>query len=213
MRCLLAARSFSDILRLVSALPSLKGYISADEYLELEEMSPFRHELIDGVMYAMSGASDDHGTIESNLQVALKPRLRGRVCKVTGASIKLQVAEPRDGKSGFYYPDAMICCDPSDRGAKKGAGLRKRLSAIFEILSPSTRNLDSGRKRTDYLNLPSLDVYVRIEQSRPEVVLERRTATGWEMETVEGLDGVVSLPTVQVQLPLAEIYEDVVFST
>lgn len=197
----------------MSALPSLEAYISAEEYLELEAMSPFRHELIDGVMYAMSGASDDHVTIESNLQVALKPRLRGRVCKVTGASVKLLVAEPRDGESGFYYPDAIICCDPTDRGAKNGVGIRKRPSAIFEVLSPSTRNLDSGRKRTDYLNLPSLDVYVRIEQSRPEIVVERRTGSGWETETVEGLAAVVSLPTVQVELPLAEIYEDVVFST
>lgn len=174
-------------------------------------MSPFRHELIDGVMYAMSGASDNHGAIETNLQAALKPRLRGRVGKASGTSIKLQVAEPRDDESGFYYPDAMICCDPSDRGAKKGIGIRKRPSAIFEILSPSTRNLDLGRKRTDYLSLPSLDVYVRIEQSRPEVAIERRTATGWMVETVEGLDAVVSLPTLQVELPLAEIYEDVIF--
>lgn len=198
---------------LVSALPSLEAYISADEYLELEEMSPFRHELIDGVMYAMSGTSDDHDTIESNLRVALKLQLRGRVCKVSGGNIKLQVAEPRDGESGFYYPDAMICCDPSDRGSKNGVGIRKKPSAIFEVLSPSTRDLDSGRKRTDYLNLPSLDVYVRIEQSCPEVVIERRTVTGWELEIVKGLDAVVSLPTVQVELPLAEIYEDVVFLT
>ena len=57
-----------------------------------------------------------------------------------------------------------------------------------------------------YLTLPSLDAYVRIEQDRREVVIERRTNAGWQREVLAA-DAVVSLPTVAVEFPVAELYE------
>jgi len=52
---------------------------------------------------------------------------------------------------------------------------------------------------------------VRIEQDRAEVVVERRTPDGWKSEKLSGLEAVVCLPALEIELPLAELYERVKF--
>lgn len=111
------------------------------------------------------------------------------------------------GDTYFYYPDAMIARDPTDAGR----GWRERPAAMFEIISEETRRIDEREKRVVYLQLPSLQHYIRIEQSNPEVVLERRGENGWQTERFSGLGAVVTLPTVGIDLPLAELYERLTF--
>ena len=48
------------------------NYISPEEYLKLEELSPLKHEYIQGEVYAMAGASDIHVTIGVNLVTLCK---------------------------------------------------------------------------------------------------------------------------------------------
>ena len=102
----------------------------------------------------------------------------------------------------------MIACHPTD----VGHGWREQPSALFEIISESTRQIDEREKRSAYLQLSSSEAYVRIEQSRPEAIVEFRTVEGWRRERITGLDGVIRLPAPEVELPLAEIYERVVFT-
>ena len=82
---------------------------------------------------------------------------------------------------------------------------------MFEVLSESTRQIDEREKRAAYLGLGSLEAYVQIEQDRPEVVVERRTIEGWQRERFTGLDAIIRLPTLAIELPLAELYERVTF--
>ncbi len=51
--------------------------LSFEEYLALEEGSPERHELVEGVPYAMAGASETHNLLVVNLVALLRsPALR-----------------------------------------------------------------------------------------------------------------------------------------
>ena len=111
------------------------------------------------------------------------------------------------GRAYYYYPDAMIACDPTDTGH----GWRERPAVLFEIASESTRQIDEREKRSAYLQLSSLEAYVRIEQDRPEVVLEHRTLEGWRLERLVGLAATVRLPSIGIELPFAELYEGMVF--
>jgi Uma2 family endonuclease len=97
----------------------------------------------------------------------------------------------------------MVACDPTD----SGRGWRERPALLFEILSEDTRRLDEREKRFAYLQIPSLQAYIRIEQATPEAVIERRESGTWRPEKLTGLDTVLSLPEIGVRLTLAEIYE------
>ncbi len=111
------------------------------------------------------------------------------------------------GDTYFYYPDAMVACDPTDAGRN----WRERPAALFEIISEKTRRIDEREKRLTYLQLPSLEAYVRLEQTRAEVVMDLRTESGWTPQILPGLDAVLKLPSLGLELPLAEIYEGVEF--
>jgi Uma2 family endonuclease len=70
--------------------------------------------------------------------------------------------------------------------------------------------VDEREKRLAYLQLTSLHAYVLVEQSRPEVVIIRRDA---EDELLRGLDATLRLPSLELEIPLAELYERVTFPT
>ncbi|MBV9656716.1 MAG: Uma2 family endonuclease [Verrucomicrobia bacterium] len=181
-------------------------YLTVEEYLASEPLSEVKREYLGGQVYAMAGASDPHNIIASNLAGMLYNCLRGQQCRPFGSDMRLRLQQP--GGTYFYYPDAMIACDPTD----VGKGWRERPAALFEILSDSTRQIDAREKRAAYLGLGSLDAYVRIEQARAEVIVERRTSNGgWQMERHLGVAATVRLPGKlgMIELPLAELYEGV----
>lgn len=182
-------------------------YLTVDEFLASEHLSDVKYEYLGGVIHAMAGASDPHNRISINLTSALHTRLRGRRCEPFGPDMKVRLQYLSSASTYFYYPDAMVACNPTDGGN----GWREQPAALFEIISESTRQIDEREKRTAYLNLGSLQAYVRLEQDRPEAVVERRTLEGWKLERITGLDAVVSLPGLEIELPLAELYERVVF--
>ncbi len=80
---------------------------------------------------------------------------------------------------------------------------------VCEVLSRSTRRIDEGEKKEAYLTIPTLSVYALIEQSAARIVIHRRTEQGFLREVYEGLDAIIPLPELSIELPLAEIYRDV----
>ncbi len=183
--------------------------MTEEEFLAREETSELKCEFLGGAVYAMSGASDPHNQIAMNLYGMLYNRLRGRQCQPFGPDMKVRIVPTENNPPYYYYPDAMIACDPTDAGH----GWRERPAALFEILSESTRRVDEREKHAIYHLLKSLEAYGRIEQKRPEVAFEYLTREGWQIERITGLDSVVCLPSLAIELPVAELYERVVFPT
>ena len=184
----------------MTAVSTSHALLTVEEFLAAEPSYEVKHEYLGGMVYAMAGASTPHNTISTNLITAIGSRLRGRQCQAFGSDMKARLSV--SGTAYFYYPDAMIFCGTHGLGPS----WCERPSVIFEILSDSTRSIDEREKRMAYLTLPSLDAHVRIEQDRREVVIERRTNEGWQREILVA-DAVVSLPTVAVEFPIAELYE------
>ncbi len=185
----------------MTALLETEGALSVEEYLEGELFSDVKHDYLGGYVYAMAGASDPHNVIAMNLYGSLHAQLKGKKCQPFGSDMKVRLRQAED--TYFYYPDAMISCDPTD----SGDGWKERPTVLFEILSPSTRRIDEREKRLAYSSVPGLEAYVRIEQDRASVTVDWRTEFGWKAEVASGLDAVVSLPGVGVELALADLYE------
>lgn len=201
---------FSGSLSDMSALLLPESYLTVEEYLAREERSDVKHEHLGGDVYAMSGASTSHNRIAMNLYGMSRHQLRGKRCEMFGSDMKLRLSMNAPDSTYFYYPDAMIVCD--QKGSAR-YGWRERPAAIFEIISESTRHVEEREKKLAYLQLPSLEAYVRIEQERPEAVVEMRTLEGWKRERIIGLEGIIRLPTLGVELPLAELHERVIFGS
>ena len=170
--------------------------LTPDAYLELERESETRHELVDGYLYAMTGATDRHDEIAGNLFAALHAHLRGSGCRAHGSNLKVRVGDD------FYYPDVFVRC----AGERGDPYFKTDPVLIAEVLSPRTQCYDPGDKRLAYQALPTLREYLLIAQDEPRVELLRRTDTGWEQVLVSVASEVLRLESVEMDLPLAELY-------
>ena len=180
--------------------------ISPAEYLARELDSPIKHEYVGGAVHAMSGARTRHNRIAISVLLALGTQLKGRKCEPFNSDMKVRIQLATHVR--FYYPDAMVVCqsnpdeDPFQDNPK----------VIVEVLSRRTRRLDLGEKREGYLKIPSLSVYLMVEQDEPTVIAYRRTDDqGFVREVYQGLDSVIDLAEIQCQLPLADVYDRVEF--
>lgn len=172
--------------------------LTAEEYIEGEQHSSVRHELVGGQAYAMVGASNIHNQIALTLASTLRTHLRGTPCRAYISDMKVRVGED------FYYPDLVVSCAAA-------AGTFHFVTdpvLIIEVLSPSTERQDRLEKRLAYARIPSLQEYVLISQEKLQVEIHRRIAEGWELERC-GQDDTLQFDSIGLTLPLVDIYEDV----
>jgi Uma2 family endonuclease len=179
--------------------------VSVEDYLAGELISPIKHEYVGGVVHAMAGARVAHNVIASNILGAVHARLRGKRCQVFNSDMKVRLQV--NDQNRFYYPDATVIC----RSNPSTDSFQDEPAVIFEVLSKATRRIDLGEKKDAYLTCRSLQAYVLVEQDGPLVVVYRRGPAGFNREVYEGLDANVLLSEVEIELPLAEVYERVEF--
>jgi len=85
-------------------------------------------------------------------------------------------------------------------------------SLIIEILSPSTEAFDLGKKITYYKSIESFIEYLLISQDRPHVVLyTKQDAKTWLQREYNSLDETLYLTSLDCEVSLAEIYENIEF--
>jgi Uma2 family endonuclease len=180
--------------------------ISVEDYLAGELVSPVKHEYLGGVVYAMAGARNVHNLIASNVLGTLHGRLRGNPCRPYNSDTKIRVRLPTHLR--FYYPDVSVICRPNP----PTDSFQDEPAVIVEVLSRKTRRTDEGEKKDAYLTIPSLSVYLLVEQDMAAVVAHRRTEQGFVREVYQGLEAVIPLGEIATELPLAEIYEAVTFA-
>lgn len=132
--------------------------MTTEEYLQTEPDSEFRREFINGYAYAMAGASVNHARITGNVFGEFRNRLKGKPCETFMSDIKVPLKFSIG--EGYVYPDVLVDCSQT-------AGQSYFCDAptlIVEVISKSTRKTDTTTKLIRYINLPSLQEYVLIEQ-------------------------------------------------
>jgi Uma2 family endonuclease len=178
-------------------------YLSEDDYLAGELHSDVRHEYVDGSAYAMAGAKVAHNTVSTNITGTLHSQLKGNPCRAFGSDIKVRIK----GKdhTRFYYPDGMIVCDSNDADSL----FQDKPVVLIEVLSDSTRRIDTGEKFEAYRSIESLTHYVLIEPDTASVVVYERGDDEWLRTRFANLSDSIVFKDLGVELPMTDIYDRV----
>ena len=185
-----------------------KRIFTQEEYARLEEHAPYKSQFVGGEIYAMAGVELGHNDIVQNLSKMLYARFAGRPCRIHSSDVKVRA------KAGglWTYPDLSIVCGERklDTSARPHSLLNPQV--IFEVLSPSTEAFDRGDKFTRYQTIESLTDYVLVASEQMMVQHYARHAEGgWLYREFHASDDAVQLASIEVELPLREIYEGVTF--
>ena len=182
-----------------------RHYWTAQEFLAFEAASAFKHELINGEVYDMSGGTGEHSQIAANIIFSLMSLLETSSCRVNTSDMMLKVRDDR-----YLYPDvSVVCGQPEYEDDSRLALVNPTL--VVEVTSPSSAEADRGSKRESYMNLPSVQAYLVIDQHRIYAELYQRAAVGWRMQVLTSEDDVISIAALDIQLPLATIFRGISF--
>ncbi len=189
----------------MSSQPRLK--LTEAEYLEIERRSEVKHELVDGTMVAMAGASPVHVLIVTNIVAALGSQLKDRECTAYASDLRVKIQ-----KSGrFTYPDVSVVGGRIELGTEQ-QDILLNPRVIVEVLSESTKNYDRGEKFEQYRSIPSFTEYLLVAQDRHHVEHYVRQKDGrWLLAETDSLADSVVLESIDCRLTLAEIYAKVRF--
>jgi Uma2 family endonuclease len=176
--------------------------IAEDDYLRQENIAASKHELVDGEICAMAGAGERHNRIALNIAFHLRSVTRGKVCRAFMADMKLRLASG----STYYYPDAMLVCDPGDDHPL----YKQSPCFIAEVLSPGTASIDVREKLAAYRNLPSLRYYLLVDSERLWAkVFFRDQHDAWFEQELSPEDRIdVACGDARLGLSLEDLYED-----
>jgi Uma2 family endonuclease len=187
------------------ALPA-ERYISPDEYLAIERAAETKSEYFDGRLYAMAGVSRAHSLVTTNLIAQLGTALRGSSCETHGPDMRVKV-QPT---GAYVYPDVSVACgEPEFEDAQVDTLLNP--TVLVEVLSPTTEAYDRGIKFGWYRQMPSVQECLFVSQDRPLVERFVRQGEGWAFTEHAGLEDTLVVLDGTVRVPLAAIYERVVF--
>lgn len=181
----------------------LKTKISVDDYLAGEEVSPVRYEYIYGEVWAMAGASQNHGRLVGSLFNLLSSHLQISACEAYTEGIKVRADEET-----FYYPDVLVTCE----GNFNNRYYSESPKLIIEVISPSTEKIDRREKLIAYQKMPSVHEIVLVDQEKIALEIHRRQPDGrWITYYFDDTDTEFTLDSVELTLTLAEVYRRVNF--
>jgi Uma2 family endonuclease len=191
-------------------------FATPEEYLAFEEEADEKHEWWDGEVIAMPGNSKEHVTINANVIGELHTRLKGTPCGVVTSDLRVRTPTFRShrGQRGLYtYPDATVFCGEAELDHEvKGSDTLKNPKLLIEILSPSTESNDRGGKFERYQTIESFREYVLVSQSEPHIqVFLRQDDGAWKISWYRGLDAVARFDSINVDLPLVDVYDRIEF--
>jgi Uma2 family endonuclease len=153
-----------------SALPRM----TADEFIAwaMERPEGQRYELVAGEVFAMAPQRSGHALAAFQVarRLANAVETAGLPCTVYADGMSVEV-----DATTVYEPDAMVRC-----GAALPYGATKVTDplVVVEVLSPSTRAVDTGLKLGDYFRIPSLRHYLILRVETRTITHHQRDEAG-----------------------------------
>jgi Uma2 family endonuclease len=151
------------------------------EYLALEAASETKHEWINGLVYAMSRGTPEHGRLSAAMIRALP---QDEDCRVYSSDTLLYIEKAQHST----YADASIVCGAVlTRGAKdkNGKSLGEAIAnptVVVEVLSRSTERRDRNERFFLFRQVETLEEYVLVSQDERRIEVRRRSGQSWISE-------------------------------
>lgn len=164
-----------------------------EDYLVAESASEVKHEWCDGIVYAMSRGTPEHGRLTMRVARAIGNALAPQ-CEVYSSDTMLFV----EASKLATYADASVVCGALETKTvkKNGKPLGEAVTnpvVVIEVLSESTERYDRDGKFQAYRRLDSLREYVLVAQDERRLEVHRRGESGsWSCE-MAGAGGSVTI--------------------
>jgi Uma2 family endonuclease len=153
-----------------------------------------RFELIDGQPVAMAPERVEHVEAKLNVAIALTAAIgrAGIPCKAYVEGLAVVV----DGSTS-YLPDALVNCGET---IARGTMIAPNPVIVVEVLSPSTRGIDTTVKLAGYFRVASLAHYLIVDLGQRHVVHYRKQGAVTVAVITEG-DIALEPPGISVAVP------------
>ncbi len=167
-----------------------------EDYLRLESESPLKLEYSDGEIFAMAGATPEHGALAMQFVRLISAKLPS-TCVVFSSDVKIRVV----ASDLATYPDVSIVCGAVAHSADDpNAVTNPRF--LIEVTSPSTEDYDRGDKLSQYKQLSSLEAVFLISHRAKRVTVVSRAVTSWEERDLRGGEHVEVSDVIAVDVDL-----------
>ena len=177
-----------------------------EEYLAFEREAEEKHELIDGVIGSMAGASRKHNLINTNTTVALGNQLRNKNCELYANDMRVRMR-----KSRYSYPDVFVVCG-EPQFADEEFDVLLNPAVIVEVLSEQKRLRDKTDKPETFQKMESIRECLLVEQTEPRIKhYIKQTPRQWLLKIYEDLDEIIYLESIDCKVSLADIYAQIEF--
>lgn len=174
--------------------------ITVEEYIQLELQSERRHEFINGQLIEMPGEKDINNEIAGFIYAYLLTTTRQKGFQVYINNVKVETPD----KAKYFYPDVFIT---KEAKTEENRYIKYEPELIVEVISPSTYITDTVDKYLAYTTIPSLKYYLLVQPEITYVTLFSRQKEGeWEAVFFTRNTDVISLPLLEMELPLLEVY-------
>jgi Uma2 family endonuclease len=182
-----------------------KRKLTIEEYLAFENAAPEKHEYYQGEIFSMSGAKLNHTRITGNIYHRLREKLSGKPCQPYNSDLRIHIPT----NTLFTYPDiSVFCAEVETLNEDQFNALNP--TAIIEVLSPGTRQYDSGSKFKLYRDIATLREYIMVDSTAISVEAFFINDQGnWELQEYRGLDDALRFMSLGISIHLVDIYEGV----
>jgi Uma2 family endonuclease len=189
-----------------SNLATAERLYTDEEYLAFERQAEEKHELIDGEIIAMAGASRRHNLISTNTTVALGNQLRGKGCELYANDMRVRMREGR-----YSYLDVVVVCG-EPQFADEEFDVLLNPTVVVEVLSKSTRFRDKTEKLETFLKMESVRECLLIEQDKRHIEhYIKQTPKQWLVKIYEEPDETILLESVDCKISPRDIYAQIEF--
>jgi Uma2 family endonuclease len=109
----------------------------------------------------------------------------------------------------YAYPDVTVYCgEPAYSSTNPPSLLNPAI--VIEVLSETTEEYDRGAKFAHFRHVPTLREYVLVDWRERRVEHYRKIdQSNWHLTTYEGGAREVAFPSLDLSIPLADIFDGI----